>query len=314
MTTVLQFLQILCFHPLSLPFIIFLIFLYKWINKSPAGSRKLPPSPRKLPILGNLHQLGKFPHRSLHSLSKQYGEMMLIHIGSTPFLVVSSARAASEIMKTHDIIFSNRPTSNITNKIVYDGRDIVFSPYGEYWRQLRSICVLQILSNKKVQSFQKVREEEVNLVVNIIKNSEHSPVNLSEIFIMYSSNVLCMTTFGKKYAGEVGTNFKQLLKELGEVMAVFSMGDFIPWLGWIDRLTGLEARVDKVSKEFDEFLEHVLQEHLNCRTEKEENLKDFVDLLLVVQKEKAAALHMDRNSIKAIVLVRISSTPSSVHT
>ncbi|XP_021720168.1 cytochrome P450 71A21-like [Chenopodium quinoa] len=300
MSNILQFFKNTCFHPLSLTFILFLIFLYKWLNNNPLKSRNQPPSPTKLPILGNLHQLGKFPHRSLYSLSKRYGEVMLIHLGSTPSFVVSSASAACEILKTHDAIFSNRPKSRITSKIIYDGKDIVFSPYGEYWRQIRSICVLQMLSNKKVQSFRKVREEEVTLVIETIKRSEQSPVNLSEIFNAYTSGVLCRTAYGKKYAGEVGTNFKLLLKEFVEVMAVFSMGDFIPWLGWIDQLTGLNNRVDKVAKEFDEFLQHVVQEHLDRKIEKDESEKDFVDILLDVQRENTAALSMD--NIKAIVL------------
>ncbi|KMS94970.1 hypothetical protein BVRB_013650 [Beta vulgaris subsp. vulgaris] len=225
---------------------------------------------------------------------------MLVHLGSTPSCVVSSASAAREILKTHDVFFSNRSQSRIMCKIIYDGKDIVFSPYGEYWRQIRSICVLQLLSTKKVKSFRNVREEEVNLVIEMIKSSGESPVNMSEIFMTFSSDVLCKTAFGKKYPAEVETTFKKLLKEYVQVMAVFSMGDFIPWLGWIDRLTGLERRVDKVAKGFDKFLEHVVQEHLDSKIEKREDEKDFVDILLDVQRENANALSMD--SIKAIVL------------
>ncbi|CAO2840550.1 unnamed protein product [Amaranthus hypochondriacus] len=253
-----------------------------------------------LPILGNLHLLGRFPHRSLHSLSKRYGEVMLIYLGSTPFFVIASAQAACEIMKTHDTIFSNRSVSSITRRIFYGGKDLVFSPYGNYWRQIRSICVIQLLSNKKVQSFRYIREEEVSLMVEKIKKSEQKQLNMSELFMVYSTNVLCRTAYGKKYAGEGGTNFKKLLKEFVEVMAEFSIKDLIPWLGWVDKLTGLDKRVEKVAKEFDRFLQHVVQEHLDCKTEKEENDKDFVDILLDAQRENPTALSMD--SIKAIVL------------
>lgn len=237
---------------------------------------------------------------------------MLIHLGSTPSLVVSSASAAREMLKTHDIIFSNRPQSRIMCKVIYDGKDLVFSPYGEYWRQIRSICVLQLLSTKKIQSFRKIREEEVDLVIEMIKRSEASPVNMSEIIMLFSSNLLCRTAYGKKYAGEVGTDFKQLLKEFVEVMGAISMRDFIPWLGWIDRLTGLESQVDKVAKDFDEFLEHVVQEHLEHKNDKEENEKDFVDILLDVQKENADALTM--NGIKAIVLDMFAAGTDTTYT
>ncbi|KAL2482658.1 Cytochrome [Forsythia ovata] len=92
-------------------FLLFIIFLFKVFYDAASSSKnrkKLPPSPSRFPVIGNLHQLGLYPHRSLQSLSKRYGPLMLIHLGSTPVLVVSSADAAREVMKDHDLIFSNR--------------------------------------------------------------------------------------------------------------------------------------------------------------------------------------------------------------
>ncbi|KAG9447227.1 hypothetical protein H6P81_013355 [Aristolochia fimbriata] len=96
---------------------------------------KLPPSPPKLPIIGNLHQLGSSPHRSLRKLSKKYGSVMFMHLGSTPTLVVSSEEAAQEILKTHDLVFSDRHFAITSDELLYRRRDVAFAPYGEYWRQ-----------------------------------------------------------------------------------------------------------------------------------------------------------------------------------
>ncbi|KAL7094228.1 hypothetical protein ACP275_11G089300 [Erythranthe tilingii] len=95
------------------PLTLFFIFLYKWQScTNPHAKKRLPPSPRKLPVIGNLHQVGSSPHRSLHSLSRKHGPFMLLRFGRVPVLVVSSADAAREIMKNQDAIFSNRPKLN----------------------------------------------------------------------------------------------------------------------------------------------------------------------------------------------------------
>ncbi|GKF24027.1 cytochrome P450 71A4-like protein, partial [Tanacetum coccineum] len=121
----------------SFSFIILMfLFRFKWIKLHSATKKCLPPSPPRLPIIGNIHQLGSSAHRSLHALSQKYGPLMLIHLGSVPTLVASSAEAAREIMKSHDVSFSNRPSLTMPTILFYGCKDIAFSPYGEHWRQL----------------------------------------------------------------------------------------------------------------------------------------------------------------------------------
>uniref|UniRef100_A0A0D3ELB4 Cytochrome P450 n=1 Tax=Oryza barthii TaxID=65489 RepID=A0A0D3ELB4_9ORYZ len=58
--------------------------------------RRLPPSPRGLPLLGHLHLLGALPHRALRSLAAAHGPVLLLRLGRVPVVVVSSAAAAEE--------------------------------------------------------------------------------------------------------------------------------------------------------------------------------------------------------------------------
>ncbi|XP_047943817.1 cytochrome P450 736A117-like [Salvia hispanica] len=124
------------------------------------NQKNLPPSPSKLPIIGNLHQLTSHPHRGLHSLAQKHGPLMLLHFGSVPVLVVSSSDTACEIMKAHDTNFSNRPQFKVLSKLFYGCKDVTCAPYGKYWREMRSIFALQMLSHKRVQSFGHTREEQ----------------------------------------------------------------------------------------------------------------------------------------------------------
>lgn len=305
---------LLFLHPLSiLLFFIFTFFLYKWLRLNATIRKNFPPSPRRLPILGNLHQLGKYPHLTLQSLSQQHGDLMLLHLGSKPTLVVSSATAARKIMKTNDIILSNRPQSIISKKLIYNRKNVAGAPYGEYWRQMKSICVLQLLSNNRVRSFQHVRKEEVALTMDKIRKST-SAVNLSEIFMTFTSDVICRVAFGRKYSGEEGgAKFKELLKEFVELLGTFTVSNFIPWMAWIDKLNGLHSKMNKLAIEFDDFLEGIVAEHMdqqnkegNGTASEKERTKDFVDVLLQVQTDNTAGFPIGKDSIKALILVRLS--------
>lgn len=91
-----------------LVFITFTSIIPVWLIWKRGGRKKVPPSPRGVPVLGNLHQLSLLPHHDFLVLSKKHGPLMLLHFGRVPVLVVSSADAAKEIMKNQDLSFADR--------------------------------------------------------------------------------------------------------------------------------------------------------------------------------------------------------------
>ncbi|XP_059645441.1 cytochrome P450 736A117-like [Cornus florida] len=299
------------FSSLTSLFIAFLI--KKWILNTSTINKHLPPSPPKLPIIGNFHQLDSLPHRSLRSLAQRHGPLMLIHLGSAPALIASSPNTAREIIKTHDLVFLNRPKSKITERLFYDYKDVSVAPYGEFWRQVKSIFVLQLLSNRRVQSFHFVREEETALLMKKIEelSSSSSALNLSEIFTLLTNDVICRAAFGRKYSGgESGKKFMLLLKDFSWLLGSIDVGYFIPWLAWINHVTGSYAKLDRVAKELDEFLEQVVEERMNVLKRKsngdervdDEDREDFLDILLRIHKDNTAGLSIDRDCIKALIL------------
>jgi hypothetical protein len=141
---------------------------------------------------------------------------------------------AREIMKTHDVIFSNRPKITAANILLYGCQDVAFSPYGEYWTQARKISVLEHLSLKSVQSFQYVREEEVETLINKIRHSclKGDYVNLSEIFNATTNNIASRCILGQKFEEENGkSKFGQLSRRVMVLFATFCFGDYFPSLG-----------------------------------------------------------------------------------
>ncbi|XP_074295590.1 cytochrome P450 736A117-like [Silene latifolia] len=310
-TAFLQVFEILSVHPIPLlAFLTFTIILYQWLY---IAKTKLP-SPRKLPIIGNLHQLGTLPHKSLRSLSQKHGDLMLLHLGSRPTLVVSSANVAEEIMKTHDAVFANRPMNKVASIVLYNGRDIGFAKYGEYYKRIKSICVMHMLSNKKVQSFRKVREEEISLMVERIRELTPSmSLNLTESFTSFTNDVVSRVAFGRKYSGEEGCgNIKELLNDFVEALGGFTVGDFVPWLSWIDHVSGVLRKANKVAKAFDSFIEKIVQEHIDgvklsqngVEAVKGDEFQDLADVLLEIQRNDPS---LERDTVKALLLDMLSA-------
>ncbi|XP_031252578.1 cytochrome P450 71D9-like [Pistacia vera] len=157
----------------------FLIFVFMVIKigkrfKTNDGTLSLPPGPQKLPLIVNLHQLaalgslGCLPHRGLRELAKIYGPFMHLQLGEISTIVVSSPEFTEQVMKTHDAVFASRPCNELANFMSYGYTDVIFSPYGKYWRKLEKIYTLELLSAKRVQSLRSLREEEMSNLIDSI--------------------------------------------------------------------------------------------------------------------------------------------------
>lgn len=299
---------------LSLPLLLpILLFILIQLLKLTRARGNLPPSPPKLPIIGNLHQvLQNLPHRSFKALSERYGPLMYVYFGNTPSLVVSSAELASQVMKTHDIAFSNRPKSLAAHILLYECKDLGNVNYGEYWRQLRKICVLELLSPKRVQSAQHVRVEEVSCLINKIRCSclNGGGINLSEMLLAVSNNIASRCVFGRKVegggggGGNGGSKFGELTRRQMMLMTSFCFGDLYPSLKWIDVLTGFIGRLHKTATDLGDLLDQVIEEHRVSLTDDDQSdKKDFVHVLLQLQKNGNLAIELTQDTIKAILMV-----------
>ncbi|MFQ6647017.1 hypothetical protein Gotur_019680 [Gossypium turneri] len=292
---------IVVFLVFLLPLSLFLFILLKHGN-----SNRLPPSPPSLPLIGHLHmQLfdNSAPHIFLWKLSQKYGSLVYLRYGLKPILVVSSAKMAKEVMKTHDLDFCSRPYRRCSHKLSYNASDVAFSPYNDYWREVRKICVVHLFSG--VQQYRPIREDEVDRLIEKISKLpvDAKPVNLSEAIMCLSSTIICRIAFGKRYdeEGAERSRFHELLDESQAILSSFSFSDFFPYMGWLDRLTGLHSRLEKTFKELDTFYQQLIDEHLDPNRLKQQQ-EDIVDVLLQTWKDHDFSFDLTIDQIKAILM------------
>ncbi|KAH6788356.1 hypothetical protein C2S51_003362 [Perilla frutescens var. frutescens] len=280
----------------------------------------VPPGPPPLPFIGNLHQLATAGdlHLYLWRLSKQYGPIMQMKLGSTPLIIISSAKLAKEVLKTQDLAFCSRPKSLSQQKLSYNNIDIIFGPYDHYWRERRKITSIHLFSLKKVQSFRPVREDEVSDFITKISDlaSSHQAANLSEMSVNLSGNLICRIAFGKKYDehGSERRRFDHLLHEVQTIAVAFYMSDYFPALSWVDRLTGMIKKVDAVCEKLDLFYQELIDEHLDpSRVRTLDVEDDILDILIKLKEEHMSDLTWDH--VKALLMdifIAGADTSSSV--
>uniref|UniRef100_A0A494G9E1 Cytochrome P450 n=1 Tax=Solanum lycopersicum TaxID=4081 RepID=A0A494G9E1_SOLLC len=213
--------------------------------------KRHPPGPKGLLIIGHLHLLGKNPQQDLQKLAKTHGPLMYVRLGLAPTIVVSSAETAEK-------------------------KNLIAAKYGPYWRNMRKLCTQHLLSNQKINSFQSMRREQVELMIKSLKNDDRVVVDLSAKISSLSADLTCLMVFGKKYMDEDldKRGFKAVVKNVEHLAATPNLGDFFPFLGVID-LQGLTRKLKDLSKVLDEFLEKIIDEHVQFRDQKQS--KDFVD-------------------------------------
>ncbi|XP_073139879.1 strychnine-11-hydroxylase-like [Henckelia pumila] len=294
------------FLPLFLSFIAPLLLIIFLLKKK--RNKKLPPGPKKLPIIGNLHQLGrKLPHRSFQELSKTYGDLMLLHLGSVPTVIVSSADMSREIFKSHDLTFSGRPSFYLGKKSAFvSSCTLTLAPYGEYWRQVRKIAVLELLSAKRVQSFGTIRDGEVDFMIRRVSEHGTSPVNLSSLAFSLSNNVLCRAAFGTLSPdghgnGDGGMNkFQHMLEEMQQLAAEFNVANVFPWLAWVNKFNGVERKIDKNFMETHEFFDRVIEQHRDPERPKPDQ-EDIIDVLLRIQDDPDQEFKLQDEHVKGVL-------------
>ncbi|KAL6012487.1 hypothetical protein ACLOJK_002976 [Asimina triloba] len=273
-----------------------------------------PPEPSgSWPFLGHLHLLGggEPVARILGAMADKLGPAFMIRLGLRPTLVVSSWEVAKECFTTNDKVFASRPGITVGKLLGYNYAMFGFAPYGPYWREIRKIATLEVLSNRQLESLKHIRANEVGMCVKEIYNmwveNKQQPVmvemkqwcgNLT--FNVTNMMVAGKRCFGSKIAGneEEARRFRHGISELLRLTGVFVAGDALTFLKWLD-LEGHERAMKETAKELDGVLEVWLEEHRVRRASGEVGANDFMDVLISITEGAQISSYDPDTIIKA---------------
>ncbi|KVH87801.1 cytochrome P450 [Cynara cardunculus var. scolymus] len=194
---------------------------------------RLPPGPYPFPIIGNILKLGNKPHHSLAALSKTYGPLMSLKLGTTTTIVVSSREIAQEFFLKHDVSFSSRSIPHVVNTHDHDKLSMAWLPVGDQWRKLRRISKEHLFVVRQLDASHLLRKEKVQQLVDHVQGycDNGKPVNIGQTAATTTLNVLSNFIFSidlAQYDSRSSQDFKDLVWSLMEVGGKPNIADFFP--------------------------------------------------------------------------------------
>ncbi|XP_028795946.1 xanthotoxin 5-hydroxylase CYP82C4-like, partial [Neltuma alba] len=252
---------------------------------------KLAPEPSgALPLLGHLHLLGAqapLAH-TLASFADKYGPIFTIRLGAFPALVVSSQDAMKECFTTNDKSLACRPRSSHGLYLGFNFAGFGFAPDGPYWRKLRKLVMLELLSARRVESLKHVYESEIDVFIGDLysygdgDNNNKRKVVISEWLERLTLNIITRMIAGKSYFGNSqDVDDEEARRVKGKVL----------------------RSMKKMASDLDSLASSWVEEHRVKKKESNSEKQDFIDFMLSVIEEGDSTLGHTRDTIiKANIL------------
>ncbi|PAN37153.1 hypothetical protein PAHAL_7G015300 [Panicum hallii] len=284
------------------------VLLFIWFHKPGVSvtKKRLPPGPWTLPIIGSIHHvIGGLGHRTMAELSRRHGPLMFLRFGEVPTLVVSSAEAAELVMRTHDLAFCSRPTTSVTIDIVgCKGKGIGFAPYGDRWRQMKKIVVMELLSAAQVKRIESLRAEEVGRLLRSVAAAgvgAGGVVNVSEEVKALAPDLVARAIFGGTCAEK--SDFVIQYDEVSKLVSGFFPEDLFPSSRLVRCLSTGERRLVRSYGRIQQIIANAIESRRAdknggaCRPDQE----DLLGVLLRLQEEDSLTFPLTSEIIGAVM-------------
>ncbi|KAL0352105.1 UNVERIFIED_CONTAM: cytochrome [Sesamum calycinum] len=180
-------------------------------------------------------------------------------------LLVSSPSAAEECLTKHDVIFANRPQLLAGKHLGYNYTSLVWTSYGDHWRNLRKISSIEILSSQRLQMLQGIRVDEVKSTIRALNRAseQRRMVDMQKAFFELTMNVVMRMIAGKRYYAEnveeveEGRRFREIVKDT-LLLDPSNMGDFLPAIRWLG-VGGVEKGLVELHRKRDAFMQELVE-------------------------------------------------------
>ncbi|XP_067427297.1 cytochrome P450 2K1-like [Thunnus thynnus] len=231
-----------------------------------------PPGPRSLPLLGNLLQLDlKRPYKTLCELSKKYGSVFTVYLGTKKVVVLAGYKTVKEALVSYAEEFGDRDIS----PILYDanqGHGILFAN-GESWKEMRrfALSTLRDFGMGKRVAEDKILEECCHLI-QMFDEHKGKPFDTTCPVNYATSNIISSIVYGSRFEYS-DPRFKNLVRRANETIRItgsvpIQLYNMFPrLLSWIKNRHLILKNVEMTVRDVRDLIKHLkatLNPHM-CR-------------------------------------------------
>ncbi|KAA8516658.1 hypothetical protein F0562_016836 [Nyssa sinensis] len=268
-----------------------LLVLLRWRKASDGSTKQRPPGPPGWPVVGNMFDLGTMPHQALYKLRPKYGPVLWLQLGSVNTVVIQSAKAAAQLFKNQDSIFSDRKVPDAVTALGYSQGSLVFGNYGAYWRIVRRLCSAELLVSRRINETAILRQKCIDNMIRWIEEDaaasraqgQSGEVQLSHFLFLFAYNVVGNLMLSRDLLdsqSKEGHEFFDAMNKVMEWGGMPNVADYFPFLKWIDPL-GIKRNMEKDMRQAMKIAARFVEERVQEKQSGREKVKkDFLDVLL----------------------------------
>ncbi|KAH7335607.1 cytochrome P450 [Rhizoctonia solani] len=152
---------------------IFAVLLLNIVSSANEPTGVLPPGPKQMPLIGNVHQMPpKEDWLAFSAWSKQYGDMFYLSVLGKPLVVVNSIQIASDLLDKRSANYSERPTFQMAGETMGWSKSVVLSQYGDRLKRYRKL-LQSVLGRSSAPRFRPLQQQEaLRFALRMMKTPE----------------------------------------------------------------------------------------------------------------------------------------------
>ncbi|GAA6077625.1 cytochrome P450 1A1 [Tachysurus ichikawai] len=265
------------------------VYLLLWVTRTKIPEGLLPlPGPKPLPLIGNVLELGCNPHLSLTAMSKQYGPVFQVQIGTRLVAVLGGSEVVRQALIKQGEEFAGRPDL-YSFRFISEGKSLAFSTdQAGVWRARRKLAhnALRSFANIEGQSVEyscaleeHISKEGLCLIERLCSVMEaNGGFDPFRYIVVSVANVICGMCFGRRYSHDDNEllNLVNMSDEFNQVVGSGNPADFIPFLRLLPSTT--MKKFLAINKRFNTFMQKLVKEHYD--TYDKDNIRDITDSLI----------------------------------